>query len=404
MNGERRLTAPAQRRVTVLACITMLVVLTVTGMALVVVQRHVMVSDLDDRLYQRGLDLARAVDHGKLERPLSGQGDDDAGAQVVDGHGRVLAATRNLAGDPPIAALPPVGQQSVIRFVHDVPIEDVRYRVLSRRAGEDVVHVASAMDDIDHATRVLVRSLLAALPLVVLLFGLLTWLLVGRMLSRVESAARRERRFVADASHELRTPLARMRSELEVDLAHPDRADPQATHRSVLEEAKALGQLVDDLLLLARSDEDAPVRDEDVDLDDIVLTHAGLHRQLGRRIDTSAVTPVRVRGDGALLRRAIGNVVDNAVRHGGPTISIAVTADQGTAVLTVTDDGQGIAADARERVFERFARLDEARAVGGGTGLGLAIARDAIERHAGTIEVDGHHASGTRVVIRLPTR
>ena len=403
MGAEPRVTASVQRRVTALATVTVLVVLAVTGVALVLVQRRVMVSDLDDRLYQRSVELARAIDRDALPRVLTGQGDDDAGAQVIGTGGRVVAASGNLAGDPPIALAPPAGDRSITRTIDHIPIEDNRYRVLTRRVDDRVVHVASALDDIDHATHILIRSLLVAVPLVVALFGSLTWFLVGRMLARVEQAARRERRFVADASHELRTPLARMRTELEVDLAHPERADALATHRSVLEEAVALEHLVDDLLHLARSDEDAvPGRADEVDLDEIVVAHAQRYGELGRAIDTSAVEAVRVNGDTTQLSRAIGNVVDNAVRHGGPAVAIAVHANGETAEVSVTDDGPGIPPDERTRVFERFARVDDARVAGGGSGLGLAIAREIVERHGGTITIDGKRTAGTRVTIRLP--
>jgi signal transduction histidine kinase len=403
MEAERRVTGSVQRRVTALATATVLLVLAITGVALVLVQRHVMVSDLDDRLYQRSAELLRAVERGTVPDVLTGQGDDDAGAQVVDADGRVLAATANLRGEPPIASAPSGSARSVTRTIDHVPIEDNRYRVLSRRAGDDVVHVASALDDIDHATHVLIRSLLVAVFLVVVLFGTLIWVLVGRMLARVESAARRERRFVADASHELRTPLTRMRSELEVDLAHPEGADPWATHRSVLEETVALERLVDDLLHLARSDEGALVRRADeVDLDDVVFAQAGHHRDLGQSVDTTGVAAVRVRGDATQLGRAIGNVIDNAVRHGGSAITVGVRADGSSAVVSIADDGPGIPPAVRDRVFERFARGDDARPAGGGAGLGLAIARDIVERHGGTIVIDDASPSGTRVTIRLP--
>ena len=165
-----------------------------------------------------------------------------------------------------------------------------------------MVHVGSTMDDIDETTRILVVSLGIAIPLVALFLAGLTWWLVGRMLHRVEEAARRERRFVADASHELRSPLTRMRSELEVDLAHPEVSDLRATHRSVLEEALALERLVDGLLQLARSDDDTfSPRREAVDLDDVALRVAEQHRATGVDVDTRAVTAVQVQGDAPQL-------------------------------------------------------------------------------------------------------
>ena len=229
---------------------------------------------------------------------------------------------------------------------------------------------------------------------------------MNAMLDRVETAARRQQQFVADASHELRSPLTRIRSELEVDLAHPGRADPGATHRSVLEEVTALQRLVEDLLFLARSDAGATVlRAEPVDLDDVVLRAASALRAEGRVVvDVTGVTAAQVVGDPILLARAVGNLADNAARHAARRVTFAVAGRGEVAAVTVADDGPGIPPDQQERVFERFTCLDEARKGGRGTGLGLAIARDAVVRHGGTLTVDGGRRPGARFVITLPVR
>jgi signal transduction histidine kinase len=208
------------------------------------------------------------------------------------------------------------------------------------------------------------------------------------MLDRLSHAAERQRRFVADAAHELRTPLARIRTQLEVDRAHPGTADPAATSASVLAETERLQRLVDDLLLLARSDAGAPdLRDAGpVDLDEVVLDQAR-----GRPlVDGTGVVPVQVAGERVQLGRAVANLLDNAVRHARTRVTVTLTEEDGAAVLTVADDGPGIPAAARETIFERFTRLDEARAVdAGGAGLGLAIAREIAERHGGRLDLTG---------------
>jgi signal transduction histidine kinase len=228
---------------------------------------------------------------------------------------------------------------------------------------------------------------------------------MNAMLDRVESATARQQRFAADASHELRSPLTRIRAELEVDLAHPEQADLAATHRSVLEDATQLQRLVDDLLHLARVDAGAVSnRREPVDLDDIVLRDARRLRADGRvQIDISGVSAAQLRGDADELARAVRNLTDNAVRHATSTVTLTLAEHGGRAVLTVADDGPGIPPAEQERIFERFARLDDARnADTGGTGLGLAITRDIVERHHGTIEIDSDHAPGARFRITLP--
>jgi signal transduction histidine kinase len=223
------------------------------------------------------------------------------------------------------------------------------------------------------------------------------------MLTRVQSAAERQRRFVDDASHELRSPLARMRTELEVDAAHPAAADAARTAGTLLAETQTMQQLVDDLLLLARADS-SPAADHGrpVDLDRLVEEAAAGLRAAGAQVDTSGVRPVQVFGHAAGLGRAVGNLLDNAVRHAASRTVVTLTEQPDrTAVLTVADDGPGIADADAERVFERFVRLDAARSAGGGVGLGLAIARDVAQRHGGSLTL-APSTTGARFVVTLP--
>jgi len=229
---------------------------------------------------------------------------------------------------------------------------------------------------------------------------------MNAMLARLEESADRQRRFVADASHELRSPLARMRAELEVDRAHPETADPASTADSVLTETVGLQRLVDDLLVLARGDAGAlgGGGDTTVDLDELVDRLAARARARGADIDTRAVRPVQVRGEPAQLERAVANLLDNAVRHAGLRVTVALDGSDGEqAELVISDDGPGIGPADAERVFERFTRLDDARTAGsGGVGLGLAIARDIAERHGGTLTLRPGGGSGAQFVLVLP--
>lgn len=216
------------------------------------------------------------------------------------------------------------------------------------------------------------------------------------------SCAARQRQFAADTSHELRSPLTRMRSELEVDLRRPD-ADLEATHRSVLEEVEALQALVEDLLLLARSDAGAAlVPDALLDLDDIVLRVAD-GAEVPMTLELSGVSGATVRGDEGQLERVVRNLLDNAARHARSSIRLALEERDGDAILLVDDDGPGVAVADRERVFDRFTRLDDARSGAlGGTGLGLAIVRDVVARHGGTVRVLDAPSGGARIEVRLP--
>ncbi len=453
IDGVRQRAGSIRFRITATATVVVAVVLSLAGIALVAAQRSVLTETLDETVEQRADELADLVRAGAVPDTLTGLGEDDTAAQVVTSAGDVVAASRNVAGRGPLADAPAGQGPGAVRTVHDLPHDPEPFRLLSRRVdgpdGPRVVHVAGTLDDIEESVTTLATSLLGAVPAVAVLLGALIWWLVGRtlrpvetmraevaamggadlhcrvptpaghdeiarlartmndMLDRVEGAARRQQQFVADASHELRGPLTRVRAELEVDLAHPGGSDPAATHRSVLAEAVALQRLVEDLLLLARSDAAAalgPVRVTEVDLDDVVARVARRLRAAGRvEVDSRGVGAVQVLGDADQLVRAVGNVADNAARHATGVVAFTLDQRDGVGVLTVTDDGPGIPPEHHDVVFERFARLDDARTTSaGGTGLGLAIARDIVVRHGGSIAVDASHHPGARFVLTLP--
>ena len=231
--------------------------------------------------------------------------------------------------------------------------------------------------------------------------------LQGSQLSLAESLDR-QRRFVADASHELRTPLTTIRSNAGFLVQRPDAAvaDRDAALTDLAAEADRMATLVDDLLILARSDAvPAPVH-RPVDL-------AGLAADVLRVAQPSsfpvrqAVAPVLVLGDEALLRRMLGVLVGNALTHGGGSVEVAVEArveagDEGQTVLVrVCDRGPGFAAGQVERVFDRFYRADPSRS-GPGSGLGLAIARAVAQQHGGSVQAANRPDGGASLTVRLP--
>lgn len=436
--------ATVRTRVTALAALVVLAVLVLAGFVLVAQQRRVLTEALDESLEDRADDLAAlGVD---VPSTITGLGEDDTRAQVVV-DGVVVAASANAVRDEPMVD-PSIGARVVT--VEGLAGEADRFRVVSRATddGARAVLVAGTLDDIDESVAALTRSLVLAVPVVVVAVALLVWWLVGRtlhpveairaevaaiggsersrrvpvppgddevarlartmndMLGRLDDSARRQQRFLADASHELRSPLARMRTELEVDLAHPGTADLLVTHRSVLEEAVHLQRLAEDLLLVARSDAGSaePVGDAAVDLAELVRRVAEqLPARPGVRVQVERLAAAQVRGDASQLARAVANVAENAVRHARSSVALELEAHDGTVALTVEDDGPGVPVADRERIFERFARVEEARTAGGGVGLGLPIARDIVERHGGTLVLDADGpASGTRFRLSLP--
>ena len=438
-------------RITLVATLAVAVVLLVAGFGLLAAQRRSLTRSLEETLGHEADSIVADADRGDVPEVLDLAGDDDAAGQVVVGStGAVVAASANLAGRPAVVDDLPLGSST--QRADSVLEDGDHFLFLTRTVPSTnaplVVIVGAPLDDVTDSTRALARSLLLGGPFVVAVLAGLVWWLVGRtlrpveairagvgeiggsdlhrrvlvppgddevarlartmndMLGRVESSAERQQRFVADASHELRSPLTRIRSELEVDLAHPAGADLSATHRSVLDEVDGLQRLVDDLLLLARLDADptgAGAGDTVVDLDDLVLDEA--HRVVAGAVtvDASGIGPARVRGDARALGRAVRNVVENAVRHAIGWVDVTLSVEDDQAVLRVADDGPGIPADRVEEVFERFTRLDDARSgAAGGTGLGLAIAREVVERHGGTIAVDADYRPGACLVITLP--
>lgn len=218
-------------------------------------------------------------------------------------------------------------------------------------------------------------------------------------LTALEASVDRQRRFVADASHELRSPIASLRTQLEVGEAHPELLDvPGAVADTV-----RLQQLAADLLLLARLDAGEHAGSTRLDLAALVREEVSQ-----RSTDRIPVTPdvrgsAEVAGSRGQLARVLGNLLDNAQRHAVGEVSATVRREGGQVVLAVSDDGSGVPEAERERIFERFVRLDDARSRDdGGAGLGLAIARDVAHRHGGTLDVGRAEAGGARFELRLP--
>ena len=209
---------------------------------------------------------------------------------------------------------------------------------------------------------------------------------------------------MSDASHELRSPLATVITLLEVARARPDRADWPSVAATAEVEAGRLGHIVDNLLLLARSDEGHLVRGhEPVDLDELALAEGERLKAQGRvLVDLRGVGAGRVLGDREQLGRVRRNLAANAERHAASTVSGEVARTDGCVEVVVADDGPGIPVEERERVFERFARADQARdRPAGGAGLGLAIVGEVVSVHGGSVVV-ADSAVGARIVVRLP--
>ncbi|MFF9906008.1 sensor histidine kinase [Streptomyces olivaceus] len=307
-----------------------------------------------------------------------------AGAPLSAEHGAVnTALTVMLIGFPVLLAVVAWVTWLVTRRALR-PVEGIRREMAAITASEDLARRVPVPDTHDEVARLASTT--------------------NETLTALESSVERQRRFVADASHELRSPIASLRTQLEVAAAHPELLDLGGA----VEDTVRLQRLAADLLLLARLDAGERPADARVDL-------AALAREAaeGRRgVRVRAEEDVTVAGSRGQLERVLANLLDNAQRHARSAVEVSVRRDEGphgaggggqTAVVAVADDGEGVPAADRERIFERFVRLDAARSRDdGGAGLGLAIARDVAVRHGGTLTVRDTPAGGALFELRLP--
>ncbi|WP_329270806.1 sensor histidine kinase [Streptomyces sp. NBC_01451] len=255
------------------------------------------------------------------------------------------------------------------------PVEGIRAEMAAITASEDLARRVPVPDTHDEVAR-LART-------------------TNETLAALETSVERQRRFVADASHELRSPIASLRTQLEVGSAHPELLDVEGA----VEDTVRLQRLAADLLLLARLDAGERPADARFDLAELVREQAD--GRAGVTTETEAV--VEVAGSRTQLGRLVANLLDNAQRHARSAVTVSVRREGARAVVEVADDGDGVPPEDRERVFERFVRLDAARSRDdGGAGLGLAIARDVAVRHGGTLTVREATAGGALFELRLP--
>ncbi|MGW5864132.1 sensor histidine kinase [Streptomyces sp. NPDC055239] len=414
--------------------------------------------------------LAGNASYGELELD-----DEDQPVQVVDSHGRLVAASEDLerisgtgvdAVKPQPASTPPKGDDDdhesesealepgeisddaahVTTGSATVDGETADYRfakveVNTESKGDLTVYAGASLAAQQSAVSTALTSMLIGFPLLLAVIAGVTWLVTRRALRpvdaiRAEMAAitasedlarrvpepdthdeiarlatttnetlaalqtsvERQRRFVADASHELRSPIASLRTQLEVGAAHPELLDVDGA----VEDTVRLQELAADLLLLARLDAGEKPGGGQVDL--AALAREELSQRTRDRADIRMdLANVAVTGSRSQLSRVLGNLVNNAQRHARSHVTVSTRVDGTWAVLEVSDDGDGVAESERDRIFERFVRLDDARTRDdGGAGLGLAIARDVAARHGGTLTVREAPGGGALFELRVP--
>ncbi|MEU8777622.1 ATP-binding protein [Streptomyces sp. NPDC048606] len=441
-------------RATVGASLVVAAALAVASFALLRLLEADLLRNAERDARQQAVTVAGLAASGQLDRmraPLDGVDF----VQVVNARGRVLRATPNLTGVPPLAPVRPVRPGTALHTWRIRPLGgEHRLRVVELTTdtpqGIVTVFVGTSLRDVDAADDTTAAALAVGGPLLLATVALVTWRVTGRALApveairaevaeitdrdlhrrvpvpptrdevarlaltmnatldRLESSGIRHRRFIADASHELRSPVTVLRTQLEVALAVRDPELWPELIGGALEDVERLQHLCADLLLLARLDAAQPMASTRLDLGAVVRDVVGTRSGDRVPVRQRPAEGVWVEGGELWLARVVTNLLDNAQRFADRRVELVLrsTADgRGgrTAVLEVLDDGPGVPAEDRERIFERFTRLDDSRSRDhGGAGLGLAIARDLAAHHGGTLTAE-EAPVGARLVLRLPS-
>lgn len=437
-------------RSALVAAAVVLASLVIVGAVSVVLLNQSMCADVDAAARARAAAVAerlREEPPDELESVLLATDQRIVAVQVVDRGGQVVRRSQS-APERPLIPLQDSAFTDPRVGVPATSDDDIRVagETVSGRKGQYTVLVGGGIEPIESMVSTVATMLAITAPVVAVVAAVATYLLVRRslrsvdairsrvtqisasdlgervpvpnradeisalavtmneMLTRIEAGHSAQRRFVGDASHELRSPLATVISALEIAESHPEMLDKTLLQTALLPEAHRMQSLVEDLLLLARADEHGlPMRRTEIDLDDLAGAEvARLKRETSLKI-SAQLAAVKVTGDALGVARVLRNLADNAARHAGAEVSIVVRAEGDSAYLHVCDDGPGIPADERDRVFERFVRLDTDRSRhGGGSGLGLAIVAEIVAAHEGTVGIGDHAGGGTVMTVQLP--
>ena len=467
-------------RVTLIAALGLLVALIAGDLLLLDTLRVSLTRSVDDTARSGATEVAALINAGRLPDPVPVA----AGTvtiQVLDPAGQIINVSADA--DRLVPIVPPsqaaaLASGTSAALVHGAPFDmpsQLRVAVVRAADGELVIAAvpySSAADSL----QVVGHALIFGTPVLFIVFAGAIWLAVGStlrpidllrrgaarvtgagvptdlpvpeardevrllaltlndMLTRLAAAQQRQRSLVSDTAHELRSPIASIRTQLEVALDHPSGQDWASTARDVHADVLRLARLAEDLLLLARLDEQADLGDagrqgELINLGALACAVVG--RYCDARVPVTVVPPepggtdvaetaeaaevtevtevTEMAGNRDRLDRMLVNLIDNAVRYAKSSVEVCVRRSGEWTELTVTDDGPGIDKADRERAFDRFARLDDARSRcdddAGGAGLGLAIVRATAQAYGGSahLEASPFATSGLRAVVRLPT-
>jgi signal transduction histidine kinase len=451
IGAARRWRSSLRLRLTVAGTLLAAATFLTAGLLVLAVYHHTLVADQQAFLSGWAGHIADSAAQQGLPAPVPmPTGPAIPRLQVLDAHDQVITGDPVSINDPPMLTLGPGQNRRDITLINPGFLPDAhRVAVVAIRAtgpaGPRTAVAASSLDPSDERARQAadLAALVFAISLIVV--AAIAWLTVGRALRPVErlraqvtgitergdlshrvpqprgadelarlattlnhmlgvlqQADQRQRQFIADAAHELRTPLAGINTFLDVAATHPGTVDRDTLVRKLTAAHNRLTTLVNDLLTLANLDAGAPNRHRPVDLGGVVtdcLRHAPAGTvEMRDQITAQAV----VIGNEAHLARIVGNLLDNAVRHAESTVDVTLARMDGVATLTIADDGPGVPEGQRDRIWERFVRLDSDRdRTSGGTGLGLALVHELVAAHAGRVEV-GDARPGAVFTVTIP--
>jgi signal transduction histidine kinase len=438
-------------RSAMVSAIVVLVGLALSGAVLTLLLYRYLLTGVDDATAGRVRNVVgalQATSPDRLEPALFSTNQRVVAVQVIGPNGDVV----KRAGDAPAAPLVPVSrfENNLLRGLPDDAVTGDDMRVSGQQVdtprGRYTVIVGGGSEAVESTVTTVALLLACGAPIVVGLAATATYRLVRRslqsvdairsrvaeistsdlgervpvpgardeisalattmneMLSRLEAGHRAQQRFVSDASHELRSPLTTIISGLEAARDHPALLNPELASQTLLPEAHRMRVLIDDLFLLARADEhNLVVRKDVVPIGELAdLEVARVRREASCEVNSNVASALVI-GDPIAITRVLRNLLDNAVRHARSRVCIDVRPNGDHVDIAISDDGPGIALPDRERVFERFVRLDFDRSRNsGGAGLGLAIVAELVAAHRGSIAVEGRPGAGTTMRVRLP--
>ncbi|MCU1548506.1 MAG: hypothetical protein JWO29_1457 [Arthrobacter sp.] len=446
-----------RKRATATALGVVAMALLVGGVTLLLMLQGALIASTESAARHEGLEVIvqmRDQDVAAAGRYIAETAHGGQIVQILDPAGTVAAASVPTAGDRPLTSLRPAPDQILTEDVSGLESigESDGFRIIATAVrlddGPYTVVVAAPVQLLAETVSTVSWFVLGASPLLLLVVGVSVWLLVGRslqqverirgqvsridsgrldervhvprtndeiqslaltmnkMLERLQSSDREQRRFISDASHELRSPLAALRAGVEVAAADPSGETWHGMTDILFEETSRMHYLVEDLLALAKANDGGfRLNEEDIDLDDVLDRETRRLRSTSTHLITADLAPVRISGDALRVGQVLRNVLDNADRYAFSRIRISLNPGEGGdgAVITVDNDGDPVPEADRQRIFERFVRLNGSRSRdSGGSGLGLAIAAGIMAAHHGSIRATESPLGDCRFELEFP--